>query len=46
LNAEFNEESLLSFIEQHELPTIMEFNQRAAEKIFGENNAALVLLYN
>jgi len=23
----------------------MEFNQRAAEKIFGENNAALLLLY-
>jgi len=45
LEAELTEDSLVAFVEKHELPNIMDFNQRSAEKIFGENNAALLLMY-
>lgn len=45
MDIEINEINLTEFIGKYELPSVMEFNQRSAEKIFGENSPALILLY-
>lgn len=42
-NCEVNEENLKNFIDRNQYPTIMPFNEKAAEKIFGEGLNTLFL---
>jgi len=41
---EFNVAELKKFVEAHELPVVMGFDQKAAGKIFGENVPCLFVL--